>query len=173
MADVALAVERILGKDEVVGSNPAISTKGVRMKTFEELIGHRINGMFLANDGWTLIFRTTQGKWLRWDTENDCCNSVWFNHITGVECVGEGNVFDLIRGALVLDTEDKGWNDNRNGDEHGYEVIQDGFWTIRTDRGYIDIEVRNSHNGYYGGSVRHVEQTQLENLDLTEITSDF
>jgi hypothetical protein len=98
---------------------------------------------------------------------------VWFNHITGVECVGEGNVFDLIRGALVLDTEDKGWNDNRNGDEHGYEVIQDGFWTIRTDRGYIDIEVRNSHNGYYGGSVRHVEQTQLGNLDLTEITSDF
>ncbi len=30
LADVALAVERILGKDEVVGSNPAISTKVVK-----------------------------------------------------------------------------------------------------------------------------------------------
>lgn len=146
--------------------------KGTSMKTFDELIGKRINGIFTANDRWALIFRTTDGQWLRWNTENDCCNEVWFNHITGVDCVGEGNVFDLIRGALVLDTEDKGWNDNREG-EDGYEVVQEGFWTIKTDRGYIDIEVRNSHNGYYGGSVHFCEDTELEKLDLVEVTADF
>lgn len=109
---------------------------------------------------------------MRWDTENDCCNSVWFNHITGVNCVGEGNVFDLLRGALVVRTEDKGWNDNRDA-EDGYEVIQDGFWTIHTDRGYIDIEVRNSHNGYYGGSVSFNDQEGVEKLELIEVTDDF
>jgi hypothetical protein len=142
------------------------------MKTFEELHGHRINGIFTANDRWALVFRTTEGKWFRWNTENDCCNEVWFNHITGVNCVGDGNVFDLLRGALVLDSEDKGWNDNREG-EDGYEVVQEGFWTIHTDRGYIDIEVRNSHNGYYGGSVRFCEDAELEKLDLVEVKADF
>jgi hypothetical protein len=97
---------------------------------------------------------------------------VWFNHITGVNCVGEGNVFDLLRGALVVRTEDKGWNDNRDA-EDGYEVIQDGFWTIHTDRGYIDIEVRNSHNGYYGGSVSFNDQEGVEKLELIEVTDDF
>jgi hypothetical protein len=142
------------------------------MATFDELIGKRINGIFLANDSWALVFRTTQGEFMRWDTENDCCNSVWFNHITGVNCVGEGNVFDLLRGALVVRTEDKGWNDNRDA-EDGYEVIQDGFWTIHTDRGYIDIEVRNSHNGYYGGSVSFNDQEGVEKLELIEVTDDF
>lgn len=146
--------------------------KGVDMKTFQELHGHRINGIFLANDAWTLVFRTTEGKWLRWDTANDCCNSVWVNHITGVNCVGEGNVFDLLRGTQVLDSEDKGWDDNRSDPENEYDVIQDGFWTIRTDRGYIDIEVRNSHNGYYGGSFNFTDQG-VEDLELVEVLDDF
>jgi hypothetical protein len=141
------------------------------MKTFNELIGHRINGIFLGNDKWTLVFRTTEGKWLRWDTSNDCCNSVWVNHITGVNCVGEGNVFDLIRGALVLDTEDKGWGDNREN-EDGWEVVQDGFWTIKTDKGYIDIEVRNSHNGYYGGSLGFNDEG-VGDVELEEVKDDF
>lgn len=144
------------------------------MSTFNVLRGERINGMLIGNDGWTLVIRTTGGKYFRFDTENDCCNSVWFNHINGVETVlGEGNSFDLIRGALVLDVEDKGWGENRD-DEDGYEVVQDGFWTIRTDRGYIDIEVRNSHNGYYGGSVSFVDDADLSNIsDLADVTTDF
>lgn len=142
------------------------------MSIFRPLIGHRINGIFLANDAWTLVFRTIEGKYLRWDTSNDCCNSVWVNHITGVRCVGEGHVFDLLRGALVLGAEDKGWNDNRANPEDEYDVIQDAFWTIRTDRGYIDIEVRNSHNGYYGGSFNFNEEG-VEKLELVEVLDDF
>ena len=142
------------------------------MSIFNPLVGIRINGIFLANDAWTLVFRTIEGKYLRWDTSNDCCNSVWVNHMTGTNCVGEGHVFDLMRGALVLSAEDKGWSENRDGDEHGYEVIQDGFWTIRTDRGYIDIEVRNSHNGYYGGNFSFNEEG-VEQLELVEVLDDF
>ena len=84
---------------------------------------------------------------------------------------GHSDVFDVLRGATVVSVEDKGWSENRD-DEDGYEVVQDGFWTIRTDRGYIDIEVRNSHNGYYGGSVRYDEDTSdLE--DFAPVTEDF
>lgn len=143
------------------------------MTIFRELIGKRINGIFTGNDRWTLAFRDTEGKWYRYDTANDCCNSVFINHITGVECVhSTGDVFDLMRGALVIGAEDKGWGDNRS-DQDGYEVIQDGFWTIRTDRGYIDIEVRNEHNGYYGGSFDSSDETIEKVEDLQQVLQDF
>lgn len=143
------------------------------MSEFNALVGHRINGVFLGNDQWTLVFRTVEGKWLRFDTENDCCNSVWFNHITGINLVGDGNVFDILRGNEVLSTEEKGWGENRSG-EDDYDVVQDGFWTLKTARGYIDIEVRNSHNGYYGGSVSFKEDSDLSDIeDLVELTEDF
>ena len=143
------------------------------MSEFNTLLGKRINGIFLGNDKWTLAFRTVEGQYVRYDTQNDCCNSVWFNHISGVNILGDGNSFDLLRGVEVLAVEDKGWSDNRD-DEDGYEVVQDGFWTIRTDRGYIDIEVRNSHNGYYGGSVVYVEDSDLSNVaDFEQVVEDF
>jgi len=140
------------------------------MSVFNNLIGERINGVFLGNEGWTLVFRTVQGRFLRYDTENDCCNSVWFNHINGLNILGEGNSFDLLRGAQVLSVEDKGWSDDRSDEDVG-GVIQDAFWTIKTDRGYIDIEVRNSHNGYYGGNVSFNEDQEV--LDLHQVTEDF
>lgn len=148
---------------------------------FIDLIGKRINGVYLAREGWTLVFRTTDGEYHRYDTENDCCNSendccnsVWVNHMTGIEtCVGEGNSFDLIRGALVVNELDKGWTGNQE-DSEGGEYIDDGFWTIQTDRGYIDIEVRNSNNGYYGGSFSRVDDADIGSLkDLRRVVKDF
>jgi hypothetical protein len=142
------------------------------MTIFRELIGKKINGIFLGNDKWTLVFRDVEGKHYRFDTSNDCCNTVWINHITGVDCVRSGNdVFSLLRGAEVISAEDKGWGENRDDDE--YEVVQDGFWTIKTDRGYIDIEVRNSHNGYYGGSLDPSDEDISDIQDLIEIKEDF
>ena len=142
------------------------------MTVFKNLIGKRINGIFLGNDAWTVVFRTTEGEYFRYDTENDCCNSVWINHISGVDVVGKGNSFDLLRGALVTGGEDKEWTENRYEEE--YDVVQDGFYTLHTDRGYIDIEVRNSHNGYYGGSFDEVDEVDFNDIDgLRELTEDF
>ena len=143
------------------------------MSCFNVLVGKRINGLLLGNDAWTLVVRDTTGRHYRFDTANDCCNSVWFNHINGLDILGEGNSFDILRGAVVLEVEDKGWGENRNGVD-GHEVVQDGFWTLRTDRGYIDIEVRNSHNGYYGGNVGYNEDSDLSDVeDLHPVTEDF
>lgn len=140
------------------------------MSIFNSLVGKRINGIFLANDAWTVVFRTTEGRYLCYNTENDCCNSVWFNHINGIDAVGKGNSFDLLRGALVLSVEDKDWVQQ---EDEGYEVIEDVCFTLRTDRGYIDIEVRNSHNGYYGGRVSEGQVTQELLQDMQHITEDF
>ena len=144
------------------------------MSEFNVLVGKRINGLFIGDSAWALVFRDINGRHYCFRTENDCCNTVWFNHVNGVETVlGEGNLFDILRGAMVTGVESKGWTDNRT-DEDGYDVIQDGFWTISTDRGYIDLEVRNSHNGYYGGSVVYDEESDLGTIeDLRAVTEDF
>jgi hypothetical protein len=136
------------------------------VSTFNNLIGKRINGIFLDKDNCTLMFRTTEGKYFGYGTSGDCCNSVWINHMTGINLVAPNdNSFDVLRGALVTATEDRGWTEDRGTDDDWGEVIQDGFWCITTDRGYIDIEVRNSHNGYYGG--------QLEEIDNVHLLSDI
>ena len=144
------------------------------MSEFDVLVGKRINGLFIGDSAWALVFRDINGRHYCFRTENDCCNTVWFNHVNGVETVlGEGNVFDILRGAMVTGVESKGWTDNRT-DEDGYDVIQDGFWTIATDRGYIDLEVRNSHNGYYGGSVVYDEESDMSKFeDLQAVIKDF
>ena len=144
------------------------------MSEFNVLVGKRINGLFIGDDAWALVFRDINGRHYCFRTKNDCCNTVWFNHVNGIETVlGEGNVFDILRGAMVTAVESKGWTDDRT-DEDGYDVIQDGFWTIATDRGYIDLEVRNSHNGYYGGSVVYDEESDLGTIEeLREVTEDF
>jgi hypothetical protein len=142
------------------------------MSCFNVLRGERINGMLLGNDGWTLVFRTVEGRYFRFDTSNDCCNTVWFNHVNGVDVVGKGNSFDLLRGVMVLSVEEKDFE--RQEDESAYEVVDDAFVTILTDRGYIDIEVRNSHNGYYGGTIFYNEETDLNRIeDLKEVFDDF
>ena len=150
------------------------------MSIFNNLLGKRINAVFLANENWTLVFRDTEGNYYRYDTRNDCCNSVWINHMSGVELFGKGDVFDLMRGALVIGSEDKEWTNDRSwtpedGGDYG-DVIQDGFYTLKTDRGYIDIEVRNDHNGYYGGTFMENEDLDWEFADLEdlrEIREDF
>ena len=144
------------------------------MSEFNVLVGKRINGLFIGDSAWALVFRDINGRHYCFRTENDCCNTVWFNHVNGVETVlGEGNVFDILRGAMVTGVESKGWTDDRT-DEDGYDVIQDGFWTIATDRGYIDLEVRNSHNGYYGGSVVYDAESDMSKIEnLQAVTEDF
>ena len=146
------------------------------MTVFQNMIGHRINGIFLANYDSTLLVRTTAGKWFRYDTANECVNTVWITHISGIDCLRGDNIFSLLRGALVTGGEDKDWRDN-NFDGGVWNVIKDGFYTLHTDHGYIDIEVRNSSVGYYGGSFaeyhNHGNINFLQLTDIRQITQDF
>jgi hypothetical protein len=144
------------------------------VSVFRNLVGERINSILLRDDNQRIVFRTIEGREFRYYTSGDCCNTVWINHVTGVSILGEGNTFDLLRGALVTGSEDKGWGPNRS-DEDEWDVIQDGFFTLKTDRGYIDFEVRNSHNGYYGGSFEFDSSPENDSVEYTytPVVEDF
>jgi hypothetical protein len=133
------------------------------MGVLNKLVGKRINGIFLNEDHTKVVFRTIEDERLGFYVHGDCCNTVYINHFQGRDVVGDGNTFDLLRGALVLDTEEKEWVtiDEEEDDRESWldGCVEDGFFTIRTDRGYIDFEVRNEHNGYYSG---HLEESEEE-----------
>jgi hypothetical protein len=137
------------------------------MSVLNKLVGRRINGIFLNNDNTRVVFRTIEDERFGFYVHGDCCNTVYINHFQGVDVVGQGNAFDLLRGALVTAVEEKEWvaiDDEPNEDDDSWtdNCVEDGFFTIRTDRGYIDFEVRNEHDGYYSG---HIEDLD-EEIDL-------
>jgi photosystem II stability/assembly factor-like uncharacterized protein len=134
------------------------------MSVLNKLLGKRINGIFLNEGNTRVVFRTIEGEDFGFYTSGDCCNTVYINHFQGQDVIGEGNTFDLLRGALVTGVEEKEWVNVDVPD--AYECVEDGFFTIRTNRGYIDFEVRNEHNGYYSG---HLEELDLEFMDEEEM----
>jgi hypothetical protein len=72
----------------------------------------------------------------------DCCSTSWFEHIEGLQFLVGGTISDVVEREMQKEFEDS------NGDS-----IQVYGWSIKTDKGQCEIEMRNSSNGYYGGSV--------------------
>lgn len=79
---------------------------------------------------------------MKYKTEADCCNEVWFEDIENGECLINSSIYSI---------EEKKWNTISDPEDN--TCLESAFWTIKTSKGYTDIEVRNSHNGYYGGHV--------------------
>lgn len=118
------------------------------MAAFQELVGKTIVGWKL--DEGTRFSRKltvrvsphddnlTITQNFHYETEGDCCAECWFESIEGEP------------GGVVVEVEEKGWQLHA-GSYDECNVTETGFWTIKTTRGYIDVETRLSHNGYYGG----------------------
>jgi len=120
----------------------AFSCTDPAKSVFSPLVGETVRRVLLTEDKETIHFITDACRHI-FETENGCCNQVWFAAISGLE---------FLIDAEVLSVEDKGWGEDE-WDVPGYEALQRGFWTLKTSKGYVDLEVRNSHNGYYGGYV--------------------
>jgi len=127
---------------------------------FDPIMGRTITGIYTDPCNYHLVFRTTDGDYV-FTALNSCCNDVWFNHVSLP-------TNDGIEGCVVLFIEEKDWSPC---DSTRQEPEEAAFWTLMTTYGYIDIEVRNSHNGYYGGSVDFEKDQHIDNL--SEVKEDF
>lgn len=101
------------------------------------------------NDAKDLIeLETEQGTVIYLSATGDCCSSSWFEHLAGVDAlIGEKVLRVVEREMPGCLTDGK--------DEHGedHESLQYYGWTLETAKGRCDLEMRNSSNGYYGGSI--------------------
>lgn len=123
---------------------------------FEILLGSTITGYSLdaSKTKLTVKFTRTDLKNYNYNSidcqavfeaQGDCCNNVWFESIT-----------DGITGFVIC-TEGKETFNIQESLQKGNQGHEDMLcWTISTSGGYLDIDVRNSNNGYYSGSVNLV-----------------
>lgn len=85
----------------------------------------------------------TEDKEYELTCEGDCCSNSWFDTLTGEEALEDAEVFsieDVSMGEVGLE---------------GHECVREYGLKIKTNKGYADIVMRNSSNGYYGGWINY------------------
>lgn len=110
---------------------------------YQKMIGKRIQGITLAQDKKSLTITLTNRDKIEGVVEADCCSNTWIEHL---------EIPADIEGAEIMDIDDDTPIKKINNEEE-CELLQIYCTKIVTTKGYIDIEYRNSSNGYYGGSL--------------------
>ena len=113
--------------------------------TFSTLIGKTIRAVTLDASRDELTFTTDEAV-VRYRAYGDCCSSSWVEHLSDTSAVIGSPVVSV--SEYAPDTEVVAESD--------YDHIQQYGWRIQTAKGGLDIEMRNSSNGYYGGSMELV-----------------
>lgn len=122
-----------------------------------ELFGQCIKHIYTDDDKEYLVFINNLDNFWTYYAEKDCCSYSWFESINNPE-----NLID----ARVIGIEEKDEDyEEENFKEDSDEVIKIYGYTLKTYKGYTDIEFRNSSNGYYGGDCIFMHDAKLEMAD--------
>lgn len=114
------------------------------------LVDRVILGATLSEDKTALILQLDHSEEAVFQTEGDCCSSTWIEHLTVPGDIRYGGRFMGFTSGSPVPTEDQ--HEHGNGDDY-YESLAYYGLAIRTTRGEIIVDYRNSSNGYYGGSI--------------------
>lgn len=109
-----------------------------------------------------LRFTTSGGGLLHYELFADCCSESFVTAIQGL---------DRLIGQKVKQVNDVIAADRLEGTKQESDVLY--RITLATEKGFCDIEFRNSSNGYYGGGLDAVSGTQARNVAWTPVTADF
>lgn len=123
----------------------------------EKLVGKKVVALFRNDSKDRLRFALDDGTSVHCYTDGDCCSSSWIEHIEGVA--------NLI-GATVRAAEDGPEVPSENDGELKFYNFR-----IVTERGFCNLEMRNSSNGYYGGSLDSVEGSDTD--ASIQVADDF
>ena len=116
----------------------------------EKIVGLKVLGLkdpFNTGDD-TITFITNKGNLELW-CDADCCSHSWFEHIELPEFPFTIKKAEEVSGEDVLQEV-----------EAQYECLRTYGFKMETDKGHVDIAMRNSSNGYYGGSF-HLDLSKL------------
>lgn len=118
------------------------------MAAFSELVGKTLVSIDSSDD--EIVFVTTDGQTYRLFHEQDCCESVSIESITG-------DLADLIGSPILKAEEVSNSDDTPRVDSDSPGCVDESYtWTfykIATAKGYVDIRWYGSSNGYYSESV--------------------
>ena len=106
----------------------------------EKLIGKEVKEIKINYDK-DLIKLVCVDSVLFLSAYGDCCSRSWFEHMTGVDALIGQKINKVVEREMPPAKEN----------EEEMECLQFYGWTIETNRGRCDLEMRNESNGYYGG----------------------
>lgn len=118
------------------------------MNKYEDLIGLKVISVddFKTGDC-EIIFNLDDGKKLSIECAGDCCSMSWFEHMDLPSLPFTINKIKEIEGKPYTDE----WYKAGRSDGYSYDHIQTYGLKMETSSGYVDIDMRNDSNGYYGG----------------------
>ena len=125
----------------------------------KEIFGKRINNVLISEGSTYLVFidNSYNNTFHPYKTIGDCCSSSWFESITNIE---------NIIGETIIGLEEKEcYEINKKEIYDNHECIKVYGYTLKTVKGYCDIEFRNSSNGYYGGSCDYMPDMKLYKVE--------
>lgn len=105
----------------------------------QQLINKTIRSCSWSKDGTKMTITTSEGDF-NFYTGSDCCSESWIEHVTEPKYP-----------AKILSIEEK---DLPGPTPSGRQEYDQAYSTVfKTDQGDLEVEYRNSSNGYYGGSL--------------------
>ena len=137
---------------------------GYHEENLKHFAGKTITGVW-HKDG-DVAFTFDDGSAIYADPEGDCCSHSWVEHVSGV-ADAIGAVVEKVDCAPELATQE-------NVDDGDHECLALYGISLITTRGHrIDIDYRNSSNGYYGGWLNWNYEEDCPGSDWTPIREDF
>ncbi len=142
----------------------------------KELIGKTVVGVDVNEDETMLRFKCGDGGSVLFAVDGDCCSSSWFADLVGYQAlvgrqVAEVREVELQEGQAPPEDVPTSAQLTAAGRTRQEEDSLYGY-VITTDRGRCTVAFRNSSNGYYGGSLSHVE-TEPAGATWRPITDDW
>lgn len=96
----------------------------------------------------------------------DCCSETWLADVVGLDALLGSEIVEVV----AIDLPEGHLTDPSRTRQDEDRVMG---WEFRTAKGVCTIAVRNSSNGYYGGSVEDGQWCSDPPTDATKITEDY
>ena len=168
----------------------------------KELYNKYINAIFISENKTVLKVIDSLDKVYYFVCSGDCCNPVWIEHITGVDCLINSFV-NFIHPISWFEMEEEEIGDSiKNWNKMDFELTKKqfpieyqkdlefldsirnenyrknmdcGFFSLKTNLGLVIIELRNNYDWAYGGGIYYQPEPNKKILDLifTELKEDF
>lgn len=129
----------------------------IKRVDFEDLVGKTLTKVIGDVTDDSIEFYCDDGTIYYMYHEQDCCESVSIEDING-------DWEEIIGSEIILADESQSYDsDSQDDDGYYYESCTWTFYTIRTQKGGVDIRWYGTSNGYYSESVDIYKETKDDN----------
>lgn len=127
---------------------------------FKELIDKKIINVYLNGVRDVLIFEDSNNILYSYECNGECCAISYIATFSNIQALlGEIIIKVDIKESKSEDTDDG--------------VLDTCFYTISTNKGFIDFDLRTEHNGYYYGWIEYNPHLIIDLREFKKITEDF